>query len=129
MMYQDLDLSFRVNSKNDIAVLEDAHAIKASIYNRLLIGNPELYFTDGKKQTVSDFLFEDNNFLTRDSIKELIKDVVTSDDRVAGIDFLAIKYSEDDNRYEIDLTFTLKTNTVRSTDNRTTSITLFLNKQ
>lgn len=129
MMYQDIDLSFRSNTQGDVAVLTDANAIKASIYNRLLIGNPELYFVNGQKQTVSDFLFEENDFLTRDNIKEMIKDVVSSDDRIAGIDFLAIRFSEDNNRYEIDLSFTLKTNTVRSTDNRTTSITLFLNKQ
>jgi hypothetical protein len=128
-MYQDIDLSFRSNTQGDVAVLTDANAIKASIYNRLLIGNPELYFVNGQKQTVSDFLFEENDFLTRDNIKEMIKDVVSSDDRIAGIDFLAIRFSEDNNRYEIDLSFTLKTNTVRSTDNRTTSITLFLNKQ
>jgi len=81
MAIKDINLSFENNIYDDISVLLDLEAVKARLYNDIMISSDELPFEDNPKETVSDAL-HDYTFVAEDNIRDIVTESIKKDDRI-----------------------------------------------
>jgi len=84
MAIKDIDLSFETNVYDDLSVLLDVQAVKARLYNDIMIDSDEIPFDDSAKLTINDALHE-YDFVAQDSIADLVQESIKKDDRIDNL--------------------------------------------
>jgi hypothetical protein len=92
--YRDIDISLDNNTSGDVAVKIDLEAVKATLYNNLLISPPERYFDNSYRMDMRDLIHEPETFLVRKQIKDAVNEAITLDKRINSLE--DIQYNFDD---------------------------------
>jgi phage baseplate assembly protein W len=109
--YSDIDLSFtRIPGRNDIALSYDEMAVVRSVRNLLLTKNYERLFQPNIGSRVQQMLFEPVDFLTAQSLRTEIENVIKNHEPRVKIDSILVIADPDNNSYSVDLQFFIGNN-------------------
>lgn len=108
--YSDIDLNFRPNPvTGDLTSIKDTESVKASVMNLIMTSFNERPFQPEVGSGVRGLLFEPADPITIFGIEEAVKRVIKNfEPRVRILDIQSIFY-EDNNAYELTLTFQIIT--------------------
>lgn len=107
--YRDFDLSFKRHPlSNDISTFTDDAAIKNSLRNLLKLATYEKPFTPGIASPLYSLLFDPIDYSTATLMQvKLLVYIPQFETRITNLSIDVIPYPQD-NKYEIDLKFTVK---------------------
>jgi len=103
--YKDLNLTFGLNPvTNDVLALTDADAVRRAVKTLLLTRAGEVPFLPNFGTHVHELLFEPIDPITTALLETEIRATISAFEPRAIIQTLTVTPSEDEHRYEIDLT-------------------------
>ena len=106
--FKDVDLTFQVNPvTGDVAVKNDADAIKASIKNLLLTMNYERPFHPEIGSPIYSLLFEPATPVTATIIQTIIENVLSAFEPRANVNFVQVDAQPDENSYTVTVNFSI----------------------
>lgn len=109
--YSDIDFNFtRTPGRNDIALSYDEMAVIRSVRNLLLTKNYERPFQPSLGSRVNQMLFEPIDFLTAQSLRSEIENVITNHEPRVKIDSILVNADPDNNSYNVSLQFFIGNN-------------------
>jgi len=79
---KDIDLSFIPNKYGDFSSLGKLESIRARMYNDFFIGSREIHFDNEDKENMEDYLEDPLDFITMQSVQNLIEKVINRDERI-----------------------------------------------
>jgi hypothetical protein len=126
MAIKDIDLSFETNIYDDLSVLLDKEAIKARLFNDIMIPPDEIPFNDEDKITVPDALHE-YSFVAEDTIQDLVTSSIQKDTRIDELSEVRLNDNAGDvyqRSKQVDLDFILS----RKLNNEPISVSLIITK-
>lgn len=122
-IYSDIDFAFtRTPGKNDIALSYDEMAVIRSVRYLLLTKNYERPFEPSIGSRISALLFEPINYLTSNSLKAEIENVINNFEPRVILKQVTIYEKPDENAYEATIEFYIGNNT------QATAVTLTLER-
>ena len=109
--YSDIDFSFtRIPGRNDIALSYDEMAVVRSVRNLLLTKNYERPFQPSLGSRIEQMLFEPVDFLTAQSLRSEIENVIKNYEPRVKIDSILVNADPDNNAYGVNLQFFIGNN-------------------
>ncbi len=113
VIHSDIDKHFRIDTKNDIKLLENRSAIIQSIWNLLLTSKGELPFLNDYGTNLKQYLYEQGTSDVLDDIKtEFIEELNRWDSRVTVID-VRFSHVEENGKAIVDLLLDTKEGTIK----------------
>lgn len=110
-LYSDLDFSFtRTPGKNDIALSYDEMAVIRSVRYLLLTKNYERPFQSNIGSRINQLLFEPIDYLTAQSLKTEIENVVNNFEPRVKLIQVTIYEKQENNAYSVSLEFYIGNN-------------------
>jgi len=117
-IYSDLDLTFnRVPVTGDVALRYDGQAVIASVRNLLLTNFYERPFQATVGSNITTLLFEPATNITASLISDEIKNVIQNFEPRVTISSLNVQLNENQNAFNVSLSFYVGNNTIPSTVN------------
>jgi phage baseplate assembly protein W len=117
-IYSDLDLTFnRLPGTGDVALRYDSQAVIASVRNLLLTNFYERPFQETVGSNMSALLFEPATNITASLISDEIKNVIQNFEPRVSISSLNVQLNQDQNAFNVSLSFYVGNNTTPSTVN------------
>lgn len=121
--YKDLDLSFTTHPiTNDLVYLYDDDAIKRAVKNIILTNFNERHFDEYFGSGVRRLLFEPLSYFTSISLHSYIERALKMFEPRVTVSDISVKPNIDENGYEVNLTFTIKSSLLPVT------VTVFLER-
>ena len=109
--YRDLDLNFTIHPvKKDVNKHLDALAVINSVKNLILTNHYERPFQPSLGSGVERMLFEPIDFLTAQSLRSEIENVITNHEPRVVIDSILVVADPDNNSYSVSLQFFIGNN-------------------
>lgn len=107
-LYTDFKTNFDIHpGSNDLQSVGDAEAVKRSIVNLLKTTRYERPFQPSVGSTINMLLFDNMDSHTLMFMKQLIEDTITTHERRAILNSIAVSPSPDDNSVGITIVFSL----------------------
>ena len=114
-IYSDFDLRMTQHPySKDVVRLDDADAIKASIRNIVMTNRYERRFNLFFGGNIRNYLFENSNFLERETMKEeIISKIMEFEPRIYNVSIKSI--NESDNTISFKIIYTIKNTVIPNT--------------
>lgn len=117
-IYSDIDLTFnRVPVTGDIAISYDNQAVIRSVSNLLLTNHYERPFQPDVGSNLEKLLFENVSPMMEGSIAREIEDCITNYEPRVKINEIMVKVSDEENGYNVTLSFFIGNNTAPTSVN------------
>ena len=117
-VYSDLDLTFKsLPVTNDVALRYDDQSVIASVRNLLLTNFYERPFQPKLGSNINSILFEMADGITANIVENEIKNVISNYEPRVKINQLTVTPSEDENSFNLFMSFFIGNNTRATTVN------------
>jgi len=111
-IYSDLDLTFnKVSVTGDVAIRYDEQAVIRSVRNLLLTNTYDRLFQPQIGSNVTKLLFENIDPLTASLLQNEISNTIKNFEPRVSIQSIVVQPNEDQNAYNVSLTFFIGNNT------------------